>query len=250
MNPAVREISAFFPCYNDEPTIARMVNTVHATLEQLAIPHDITVVNDASTDNSLAVLHQLATELEVLHVVEHPTNRGYGGALLSGLAAARREWVFYTDGDAQYDPAEIAKLIDHATDDVDIVQGYKIRRSDPLKRKIIGRVYHHTVAFLFRLRLRDVDCDFRLMRRTSLDNITLENQSGVICVELIRKLQESGARIVEVPVSHHARPYGRSQFFQTKRVARSLYDLAVLWITCVATPTLHRVRTNLRSQRQ
>ena len=76
MNPAVREISAFFPCYNDEPTIARMVNTVHATLEQLAIPHDITVVNDASTDNSLAVLHQLATELEVLHVVEHPTNRG------------------------------------------------------------------------------------------------------------------------------------------------------------------------------
>ena len=242
MNPAVSEISAFFPCYNDEKSIVRMVTTVHDTLTRLGIDHDITVVNDASTDGSLAVLRDLEARMAELHVVDHSTNRGYGGALLSGLTAARREWVFYTDGDAQYDPAQIERLIEHAAHNIDVVQGYKIRRSDPLKRKIIGRVYHHTVAMLFRLRLRDVDCDFRLMRRSALDEITLENQSGVICVELMRKLQDANARIVEVPVSHYPRPYGRSQFFQTRRVARSLYDLVVLWLTVVVIPTLRRTK--------
>jgi len=242
MNPAVSEVSAFFPCYNDERTIGRMVTTVQATLQRLGIPHDITVVDDASSDDSRKVLAELAAEIPELKVVEHPTNRGYGGALLSGLAEATRQWVFYTDGDAQYDPAEIEQLIALARDDVDVVQGYKIRRSDPLKRKIIGRLYHHTVAFMFGLRLRDVDCDFRLMRRSVLDQIRLENESGVICVELMLGLQEANARIVQTPVSHHPRPYGRSQFFQMRRVARSLYDLALLWFARVMAPRLRRFR--------
>jgi glycosyltransferase involved in cell wall biosynthesis len=237
---AVREVSAFFPCYNDEPTIGRMVTSVHETLERLGIPHDITVVDDASSDGSRAVLHALQQTIPELRVVEHPENRGYGGALLSGLAAARRQWVFYTDGDAQYDPNEIEQLIALARDDIDVVQGYKIRRSDPLKRKIIGRVYHHTVALLFGLHLRDVDCDFRLMRREVLDAIELHNQSGVICVELMRKLQDADARVVQTPVSHHPRLHGRSQFFQTRRIARSLYDLGVLWCTLVVLPKIKR----------
>ncbi len=248
-NPAVREISAFFPCYNDERTIGRMVTTVHDTLERLGIAHDITVVDDASSDGSLQVLHELAGRIPELQVVEHPVNRGYGGALLSGLAHAKRQWVFYTDGDAQYDPAEIEQLVQLASDDVDVVQGYKIRRSDPLKRKIIGRVYHHTVAFFFGLHLRDVDCDFRLMRHSVLDRVELTNESGVICVELMLGLQNEHARIVQTPVSHHPRPYGRSQFFQTRRIARSLYDLALLWVTHVAAPRLRRVTSKLKRTR-
>jgi len=241
-NPAVAEVSAFFPCYNDEPTICRMVTSVHETLDRLGIPHDITVVDDASSDGSREVLRKLQATIPELHVVEHAVNRGYGGALLSGLDAARRQWVFYTDCDAQYDPHEIEQLVALARDDIDVVQGYKIRRSDPLKRKIIGRVYDHTVAFLFGLHLRDVDCDFRLMRRDVLDTIELHNQSGVICVELMRKLQDAHARVVQTPVSHHPRLHGRSQFFQPRRVARSLYDLALLWITLVVAPKLRRKR--------
>jgi glycosyltransferase involved in cell wall biosynthesis len=239
-NAAVAEVSAFFPCYNDEPTIGRMVTSVHETLERLGIPHDITVVDDASSDGSLGVLRGLQASIPELRIVEHEVNRGYGGALLSGLAAARRQWVFYTDGDAQYDPNEIEQLVALARDDIDVVQGYKIRRSDPLKRKIIGRVYHHTVAILFGLHLRDVDCDFRLMRRDVLDTIELHNQSGVICVELMRKLQDAHARVVQTPVTHYARLHGRSQFFQTRRIARSLYDLALLWATLVVAPKLRR----------
>lgn len=241
-NPAVESVSAFFPCYNDELSIARMVMTVHETLADLGIAHDVTVVDDASSDGSLQVLRNLALEVSELQIVEHSTNRGYGGALMSGLASARKQWVFYTDGDAQYDPREIEQLIALATDDVDVVQGYKLRRSDSLKRKVIGRVYHHTVALMFGLKLRDVDCDFRLMRREVLDTVVLNNSSGVICVELMRKLQDANARIVQTPVSHLPRPHGRSQFFQTRRVARSLYDLVVLWLTLVVIPKARRTR--------
>lgn len=242
-NPAVHSVSAFFPCYNDQHSIGRMVTTVHETLDRLGIDHDVTVVDDASHDDSVRVLRDLATQLAELRIIEHPINRGYGGALTSGLAAAQKQWVFYTDGDAQYDPSEIEKLIALATDDIDVVQGYKIRRSDSLKRKVIGRVYHHTVALMFGLRLRDVDCDFRLMRRSVLDTIQLENSSGVICVELMRKLQDAHARIVQTPVSHLPRPHGRSQFFQTRRVARSLYDLVMLWLTLVVIPKARWIRT-------
>ena len=100
-----------------------------------------------------------------LRVVTHPQNRGYGGALRSGFANATKELIFYTDGDAQYDPREWAVLYAALAEGVDMVNGYKIHRNDPINRKIIGRLYHHVVSIAFGLKLRDVDCDFRLVRR-------------------------------------------------------------------------------------
>lgn len=234
----VASISAFFPCYNDEHTIGRMVETVHGVLDRLGVDYDVTVVDDGSTDGSSAVLRELQGRHPRLSVVEHGTNRGYGGALKSGFGAATHQWVFYTDGDGQYDPSELELLAKLARADVDVVQGFKLRRSDPLRRKIVGRTYHHVVAFFFGLRLRDVDCDFRLIRRSALVGLTLENQSGVICVELMRKLQVAGARIVETPVQHYPRLHGRSQFFRPRRVLRSLYDLGLLWLRVVVWPAL------------
>ena len=232
-NPAVRDISVFFPCYNDEQSIGRMVTTVHATLDRLGIPHDITVVDDASSDGSLGVLRELAASIPELSIVAHPVNRGYGGALLSGLAHAKRQWVFYTDGDAQYDPSEIAQLVELASDDVDVVQGYKLRRADGVVRTIIGRVYHRFVKFMFGLRIRDTDCDFRLIRRSALDRVTLVHSTGVICVELVRKLQDAGAHFTEVGVHHYRRVHGTSEFFRVGAILRTLRDLAGLWVQMV-----------------
>ena len=137
--------------------------------------------------------------------------------------------VFYTDGDAQYDPRELVKLYQAFSDQVDFVNGYKIGRSDPLHRIVIGRVYHHFVKLCFGLRLRDVDCDFRLMRKSVFDKVTLTRDSGVICVELMKKVQDNGFRIAEVPVHHFHRTYGKSQFFNFTRVFRTLVDLMNLW---------------------
>ena len=229
----IASLSAFFPCYNDAPTIADLVRRVDATLAGLGIAHEVIVVNDGSTDDSLAVLRGLAEELPVLRIVDHGVNRGYGAALRSGFDAARGEWVFYTDGDGQYDPTEVEQLIVRVSDDVDVVQGWKLGRNDHWIRAIVGRAYHHTVRLAFRLPVRDTDCDFRLIRASALERVTLRHSSGVICVEMLRKLDQSGARFSEVGVHHYARPHGRSQFFRFSRVARSLLDVAMLWVNLV-----------------
>jgi len=137
--------------------------------------------------------------------------------------------VFYTDGDAQYDPNELRDLYQVLTPEVDIVNGYKIARSDPLHRKIIGRIYHHGVKFLFGFKLRDVDCDFRLIRRKVFDVVNLESDSGTICLELVKKLQDAGFNFAEVPVHHYHRTYGKSQFFNFPRLWRTLIQLLQLW---------------------
>jgi glycosyltransferase involved in cell wall biosynthesis len=230
---AVSSISAFFPCYHDEHTIATVVRDVHAALVGRVDDVEIIVVDDGSRDGSVAVLRALQTEIPELRVVVHETNRGYGGALLSGFAAATREWVFYTDGDAQYDASEITRCLDLAADDVDVVQGFKIGRGDPWYRVVIGRAYHHTVKLLFGLHVRDTDCDFRLIRKSLLDQVELTSTSGVICVEMMHSFERAGARFVEVGVSHYARPHGRSQFFRIPAIARSARQLARLWWSLV-----------------
>jgi glycosyltransferase involved in cell wall biosynthesis len=226
-------ISVFFPAYNDEHTIGGLVRSVFAILPECADDYEVIVTNDGSADYTGPVLDELATLVPCLRVIHHPRNRGYGHALRSGFAAATKELVFYTDGDAQYDPRELVKLWQAFSSEVDFVNGYKISRNDPLHRIVIGRAYHWFVKLAFGLRLRDVDCDFRLMRRSVFDKVRLTRSSGVICVELMKKVQDHGYRIAEVPVHHFHRSYGKSQFFNFPRVARTLRDLARLWFELV-----------------
>jgi glycosyltransferase involved in cell wall biosynthesis len=229
----IGSLSVFFPCYNDAPTISGLVRSTADTLSAAGIAHEIIVVNDGSSDDSLAILHDLAHEIDVLTIVDHGHNRGYGAALRSGFAAARGDWVFYTDGDGQYDPTEVERLIALVSEDVDVVQGWKLDRNDSALRALVGRAYHHAVRVLFRLPVRDTDCDFRLIRRAALARVTLRHSSGVICVEMLRKLDRAGARFTEIGVHHHARPFGRSEFFRFRRVAQSLVDVAWLWVNLV-----------------
>jgi glycosyltransferase involved in cell wall biosynthesis len=233
VNQAVESVSAFFPCYNDEATIGSVVETIASTLDRVGADGEIIVVNDGSSDGSERVLKKLTETEPRLRVVTHEHNRGYGGALLSGFGAATKQWVFYTDGDGQFDPAELELLVTRAAGDIDAVQGYKLNRADNLARRIVGRVYHRFVSLMFGLRVRDTDCDFRLIRRENLEAIRLEKTTGVICVELVRKLQDTGARFAEVGVHHYPRRHGRSQFFKPTSVIRTLWDLAKLWVQLV-----------------
>ena len=230
-------ISAFFPAYNDAGTIASMVVSTDRTLRALPAKYpyisddyEIIVINDGSPDHTGEVLEELAGRYPRLRVVTHPKNRGYGGALRSGFSSATRDLVFYTDGDAQYDPRELDALVAALRDDVDMVQGYKIQRQDPLNRIVIGKLYHNLVNLLFNLRMKDVDCDFRLIRRSVFDRVRLESDSGIICVELMTKFRQAGGRLVEVPVHHYHRAYGVSQFFNFRRVGRVGVDLLSLWL--------------------
>lgn len=222
-------ISAFFPACNDGGTIGSLVVTTLNTLAELTDDYEVIVVENGSTDYTVDVLEELAQQYDRLRIYTHRQALGYGGALRVGFAKASKDLVFYTDGDAQYDPREIKLLLDALRDDIDVVNGWKIDRGDPLHRKIIGRIYHHVVKLAFGFKLRDVDCDFRLIRRSALEMIDLESPDGTICVELVKKLQDAKCRFAEVPVHHYHRTYGKSQFFNFKRLSRVIPHLAVLW---------------------
>ena len=232
-------LSIFFPAYNDAGTIASLVLVAHMTARTLTDDYEVIVVDDGSPDHTGALLDEMAKHFPWMKVVHHETNRGYGGALRTGFLTASKDVVFYTDGDAQYDPREMVKLWEALSPDVDFVNGYKISRHDPLHRVVIGRAYHWFVKIAFSLRLRDVDCDFRLMRRSVFEKVRLTRSSGVICVELMKKVQDAGFRIAEVPVHHFHRSYGKSQFFNFPRVFRTLVDLSRLWWELVVRK-LHR----------
>lgn len=233
MNHSVTSLSVFFPCYNDKGTIERLVHDAIETIQTLGIgDYEVIVVDDGSTDGARELLRELVKTIPRLRVVFHEKNCGYGSALKSGFAAVRKEWVFYTDGDAQYDVRELALLAANALG-ADVVNGYKIRRNDSLTRIIIGALYQWGIRLGFLLKIRDVDCDFRLIRKQKLNAITLTSNGGSICVELTRRLQNIGAVFKEVPVHHYNRVYGSSQFFTLRRVGTTLLTLIVLWFRLV-----------------
>jgi glycosyltransferase involved in cell wall biosynthesis len=210
-----------------------MVVSARRVARLAAADFEILVVDDGSRDGTGAILDELETLVPELRVLRHPQNRGYGAALKTGFAAATKELVFYTDGDAQFDPRELTRLVDALAPGVDYVSGYRVRRADPPLRVLIGNPYHRFVRAAFGLKLRDVDCDFRLFRRHVLERIELEEKDGSMCFELLKKLEDSGFRFTEVPVGHYPRVYGRSQYYTVSRVLRSYVQLFQLWVRLV-----------------
>ena len=226
-------VSVFFPAFNDEGSIARLVHESLEVLPQITNDYEVIVVNDGSSDGTAAVLDGLAYKFPCLRAIHHPRNRGYGGALRSGFESATKDLIFYTDGDGQYDVREIMKLIPLMAEDVDVVNGYKIKRSDSRRRILLGGVYKFLARRMFGLPIRDVDCDFRLMRREAIQSVTLTSMSGVVCTEMVYKLHAAGYRFAETPVHHFRRLHGQSQFFTLRRVARTGYDFFKLWLKLV-----------------
>lgn len=226
-------LSVIFPAYNDGGTIASMIATAKIAAEQVTDNFEIIVVNDASIDYTANVLVEMQKRYNELRVIHHEVNRGYGGALISGFSAATKDWIFYTDGDAQYNPLELTKLVDALSVGVDAVNGYKAGRSDSLMRIFIGRAYHHVMKILFGFRIRDVDCDFRLIPTKIMHSLNLQSFSGSICLEMVKKIEDAGYVFAEVPVSHYERKYGVSQFFNFKRIMQTLRQIINLYWTLV-----------------
>jgi len=191
---------------------------------------EVIVVNDGSQDGTAEVLATLQNQYgERLRVVTHSANRGYGGALQSGIKAARHELIFYTDGDGQYDVGELPSLLEKMLPGVGLVNGFKLRRHDPVHRIAIGWLYNHFARALFNVRLRDIDCDFRLFRRELLAGDGLVCSAGTVCVELVKKLELSGTEVVEVGVSHYPRLHGHSQFFRLRSLCDTFCQITWLY---------------------
>jgi glycosyltransferase involved in cell wall biosynthesis len=227
-------LSAFFPAYNDAPSlpelIARTFDVANSTFDDF----EVIVINDGSQDTTGEVLAELARKYGPrMRVITHEVNRGYGGALKTGFESATKEYIFYTDGDGQYDVRELPKLWALMKPGVGLVNGYKLERNDPWHRIFIGKTYNQFARVLFGIRIRDIDCDFRLMRRDLVQQIQLRSTSGTICVELVKKLELTGCGVAEIGVHHYPRLHGKSQFFRVKSLFSTLMQLIRLWIRTV-----------------
>ncbi len=217
-------LSIFYPCLNDGKTLPYLLTKTYWILPRIADRFEVIIIENGSTDETPHVLTMLKRQHPELRVFHFPKPLGYGGTLQEGFRHARGEWVFYTDGDGQYDPLEIVSLVKKVTAKVDVVNGYKKQRADRWYRGVMGSLYSRFLRTVFHPPIRDVDCDFRLIRRSLLEHIYLTSRSGAICLELILKLQKAGARFSEVGVSHYPRAYGTSEFFRLPHLLSSAND--------------------------
>ncbi|MFH2006075.1 MAG: glycosyltransferase family 2 protein [bacterium] len=216
-------VSFFFPAYYDEGTVEPLARLADEVLGALVEEHEIIVVDDASPDRSGEIADRLAAENTRIRVVHHPVNRGYGQALWSGIQASRFEWVAFTDGDMQYDVRELGRFVERARAGADAVVGYKTHRAEGWRRELTSTVYNRAVRLLFSLGLRDVDCAFKLLRRSLLEGyeLSVDYTEAFLMVEVLYRARQRGARIEELPVSHRERPHGESRCF-TWRTAQRL----------------------------
>lgn len=212
------------PAYNEEANIARAVERADAALAATGLDCELIVVNDGSRDRTGAILRELAARFPRLRIVEHFPNRGYGGALRAGFAAATREWIFQSDSDNQFDYMELRRLIELAPGH-DFVVGYRQPRRDPLLRRINGWGWNMLIRLLFGYVVRDIDCAFRLFRREVLAHVPLTSDGAMISTELLAGAKARGYRIVEVRVTHLPRQGGHPTGANPRVILRAFRDL-------------------------
>ena len=223
-------ISVFFPCYNDEKSIGTLVVNSLLVLKKISSDHEVIVVDDGSKDSSRDVLKRLAQKNKKIKLIFHKKNKGYGGALKSGFKAAQKSLIFYTDGDGQYDVKELPILLSLMTGKTSFVNGIKMTRHDPTYRIILGNLYSLFARWSFWLPIYDVDCDFRLIKKSIIKKINLKSNSGSICIELVKKAQRKGAVFRQVSIHHYNRRFGNSQFFRLDRILSTFTELSKLWL--------------------
>jgi glycosyltransferase involved in cell wall biosynthesis len=221
-------ISVFLPSHNEEPNVERVVRGFLAELPRVTDNYEVIVVNDGSSDKTGAIADRLANEDPHVKVVHHPKNRGYGGAVISGIRAATQPYVVLADGDGQFDPKEVASLAAFVPE-YDVVVGKRIERADPLMRRINGKAWTTLVQMVLGIGISDIDCGFKLFKREFLDGMELRAHGAMISTELMARVAGRGAKIKEVGVQHLPRMAGEQSGANLKVIARAFKELFTLY---------------------
>lgn len=224
----VKSLSVFFPCFNEQDNIKRVIKSAVDVLSPLKIDFEIVIVNDGSKDKTGEIADRIAAENKNVKAVHHSVNRGYGAALQSGFKAATKEYVFYTDGDGQFDIKELPLLFKYMAD-YDIVTGYRIKRQDNPIRKINAFCWTTLVNLLFGMKIKDMDCAFKLYRRSVFDNIKLESAGALINTEIFARAKNKGYKIFQIGVHHYPRTAGVQTGAKLRVILRAFKELFALY---------------------
>ena len=227
----VGRLSYFFPAHNEEANLEGLVEEAMAALPSIAETFEIIAVNDGSRDRTREIADRLAAaHPDVVRVVHHEVNRGYGGALRSGFEAARYEFLCFTDGDRQFRVADLSRLTARMAegDHPDVVVGYRIKRADPIIRIIYARTYKLANRIFFGLRVRDVDCACKLFRREALADVRVESGGAFFSAELLVRILKENRTVVEVGVPHYARTAGSPTGARPSVIGRAVKDFWAL----------------------
>jgi len=224
-------LSYFFPAHNEEANLEGLVAEALDALPALAEVFEIIAVDDGSKDATPAIADALAAaHPDVVRVVHHPTNLGYGSALRSGFAAARYPYIVFTDGDRQFKVADLGRLTARLAeaDHPDVVVGYRIKRADPPVRIAYAKAYRLANRIFFGIRTTDVDCAAKLFRREALEDLRVESGGAFFSAEMIIKLRAAGRTVVEVGVPHYPRTAGSASGARPQVVFRAVRDFWLL----------------------
>jgi len=220
-------ITVFFPCYNEQDNVARVAQQAVTVLDELQADYEVILVDDGSTDATGQIADELAAGNPRIRVVHHARNLGYGAALQSGFKAATRDLVFYTDGDAQFDIGEMPALLPLMAE-YDIVSCYRMNRRDNIVRKINGWLWTQVICRVFSLKIRDVDCAFKLYRRAIFDAIQMESTGALIDTEILARAVRKGYRIGQQGVHHYPRTAGQQTGASVWVILRAFKELLQL----------------------
>jgi glycosyltransferase involved in cell wall biosynthesis len=223
-------ISAVLPAYNEEENIETAATRMADVLRSLNLRDwEVIIVDDGSVDRTPEIADRLV-EAEPAHirVIHHQPNRGYAEALKSGFTSARHQLIFYTDSDNQFDVGELKKLLP-LIENADIVCGFRIYRFDPLTRLVLSWGYNLLVRIIFRINVRDIDCAFKLFRRTVFDKIAIESKKFFVDAEVLAKARFHRMRLVEIGVRHYPRQAGHSTV-RASHIISTLKEIAEMWV--------------------
>ncbi|MEN8126534.1 MAG: glycosyltransferase family 2 protein [Planctomycetota bacterium] len=220
----VASLSIFFPCYNEKDSVRAITQKALLTAKDICSDFEVILVDDGSKDGTAELIDTLANEYPNVHAVHHPQNQGYGSALQSGFRAASKDYVFYSDGDSQFDIGELPTLLPLIRNH-DIVSGYRLDRQDSMLRKINAFCWTRLVCFLFGLRLKDIDCAFKLYKREIFDQIEMHSTGALIDTEILARAMQKGYSIAQIGVHHYPRKAGQSTGADVKVILRAFKEL-------------------------
>ncbi|MBP8591216.1 glycosyltransferase family 2 protein [Candidatus Shapirobacteria bacterium] len=229
MAKKLSSLSIFFPFYNEEANIAAQTREALKIAPLFARKWEIILVNDGSADKTGEIAQELAKKYPEVRAISHRQNKGYGAAIKSGLKNCRYDWIFFSDGDRQFNLKELEKLVEK-NDQADLIIGYRQKRADSFIRLANAKLFNFLIRILFGLKVKDIDCAFKLIKKEVIENIwPLKSDGALVSSELLIKARKKGYKIIEVPVSHRPRQAGKQTGANPRVIFKAFYDIAALW---------------------